>query len=298
MCWIKLQGFLNIDKPSGMTSFDVIRQIKKKFPRKCKIGHLGTLDPMATGVLPVAIWNATRLIEYANESAKIYIAAFVLGGVSDTQDAWGHITVLKDHVTCDEEELKQVLAQFTGKIEQIPPMYSAVHHNGQRLYELARQGLEVAREPRPVTIETIDLLEINRTGDFPQIMIKVICSPGTYIRTLVHDIGFRLGTGAYLNSLIRVKTGSFTLDEAVKLQELIETDDIGAYLLPVDYPLGYMTALELTEEQVLHVKQGRGIKAAKLLNQQRVRLYGEQQLAAIAYYDSEAGMLRPEKVFI
>ncbi len=293
-----MHGFLNIHKPSGITSFDVIRQIKKKFPRKCKIGHLGTLDPMATGVLPVAIGNATRLIEYADESAKVYIATFILGGVSDTQDAWGQITVLNDNVTCGEAELKQVLAQFMGKIEQIPPMYSAVHHNGQRLYELARQGLEVARDPRPVTIETIELLETDQRGDFPQVMIKVICSPGTYIRTLVHDIGFRLGTGAYLNSLIRVQTGSFALNEAVKLQELMETDDIGPYLLPVDYHLGYMAALELTEEQALHVKQGRGIKAETFLHQQRVRLYEKQQLTAIAYYDSEAGMLRPEKVFV
>lgn len=293
-----MQGFFNINKPPGLTSFDVIRQIKKKIPRKCKIGHLGTLDPMATGVLPVAIGTATRLIEYIAESTKVYVAAFILGGVSDTQDAWGHITVLKQNVTCDEEELTQVLNQFVGKIEQIPPMYSAVHHNGQRLYELARQGLEVTRAPRPVTIEAIELLEIDQTEKFPQVTIKVICSPGTYIRTLVHDIGSRLGTGAYLKSLVRVQTGNFVLNQAVMLQDLIKLDDIGPCLLPIDYPLGYMAAFELTEEQVHHVKQGRGFKAETFIHQQRVRLYAKQQLTAIAYYDSEAGMLRPEKVFV
>ena len=158
MCWLKLQGFFNINKPQGLTSFDVIRRIKKQIPRKCKIGHLGTLDPMATGVLPVAVGNATRVIEYAAGVNKEYIAAFILGGVSDTQDATGQITIQQEEVIADADELAGVLQQFTGRIEQIPPMYSAVHHQGRRLYELARQGVEVVREPREVTIEAIELL--------------------------------------------------------------------------------------------------------------------------------------------
>ncbi|HPR93059.1 MAG TPA: tRNA pseudouridine(55) synthase TruB [Syntrophomonadaceae bacterium] len=295
---IKLQGFFNIYKPPGLTSFDVIRQLKKRFSRKSKIGHLGTLDPMATGVLPVAVGNATRVIEYVADSNKAYIAAFILGAVSDTQDAWGNITVLNDNIICNEAELRQVMEQFKGSIEQIPPMYSAVHHNGQRLYELARQGVEVERTPRMITIEVIELLDIDQSGKFPRVTIKVTCSKGTYIRTLVHDIGARMGTGAYLTSLVRVRTGDFCLDEAVPLQELLAAEDMAKYLLPIDYPLRYMTAYELEEEQSLNVKQGKGIKAEGFMHQQKVRLYFKQQLTAIAYYDLEMGVLRPEKVFI
>lgn len=293
-----MQGFFNINKPQGLTSFDVIRRIKKHIPRKCKIGHLGTLDPMATGVLPVAVGNATRVIEYAAGVNKEYIAAFILGGVSDTQDATGQITLRQEEVLADADELTEVLQQFTGRIEQIPPMYSAVHHQGRRLYELARQGVEVVREPREVTIESIELLEISVAGKAIQVMIKVNCSPGTYIRTLVHDIGMRLGTGAYLNSLVRTRSGNFVLEQAVMLDEIVAAQDINRYLLPIDHPLENMAAQELEAGQALLVRQGRGIKGASFLDQQRVRLYEGQQLAAIAFYDAAAGILRPEKVFL
>jgi|LSQX01.2.fsa_nt_gb tRNA pseudouridine55 synthase len=298
MCWLKLQGFFNINKPQGITSFDVIRRIKKQIPRKCKIGHLGTLDPMATGVLPVAVGNATRVIEYAAGVNKEYIAAFILGGVSDTQDATGQITIQQEEVIADTDEVTGVLQQFTGRIEQIPPMYSAVHHQGRRLYELARQGVEVVREPREVTIEAIELLEISSAGKTTQVVIKVSCSPGTYIRTLVHDIGMRLGTGAYLNSLVRTRSGNFVLEQAVMLDEIVTAQDVNRYLLPIDHPLENMAVQELEAGQALVVRQGRGIKGSSFLDQQRVRLYDGQQLVAIAFYDAAAGILRPEKVFL
>lgn len=297
MCWIRLQGFLNVNKPPGLTSFDVIRQIKKQLPRKCKIGHLGTLDPMATGVLPIAIGKATRVIEYAADS-KAYTAAFILGGVSDTQDAWGQITIWQENVVVDENKILETLSQFVGDIEQIPPMYSAVHHKGQRLYELARQGVEVERNSRPVNIKAIELLEIERIEGLTQVLINVVCSRGTYIRTLVHDIGIKLGMGAYLNRLTRVQSGDFNLNEAVMLHELVNTEDISQYLLAIDYPLRNMAALELDEDQNQHVNQGQGITTGAFMHQQRVRLYYKQQLTAIAYYDAEAGILRPEKVFV
>ena len=188
-----------------MTSFDVIRRLKRIFPR-IKMGHTGTLDPMATGVLPVALGQATKIIEYLENVDKVYRASMVLGAVSDTQDAWGKIEYTGAK-SIDAKQVPGVLEKFVGTIEQIPPMYSALHYQGQRLYDLARQGIEVERPPRSIHIKRLDLLEqtINEDG-FPELHLEVECSKGTYIRTLCYDIGQELGTGAYMSALLRVRS--------------------------------------------------------------------------------------------
>ena len=291
-----MHGFINIHKPPGLTSFDVIRQLKKKLPRRSKLGHLGTLDPMAEGVLPVAAGNATRLIKYIEDDNKEYIGSGILGATSDTQDAWGNITYTKEITSVQQQVLQQVLKQFTGVIWQIPPMYSAVHHQGQRLYELARQGMEVERKPRQITIEDIELLGIDYTGNLPEITLKIKCSKGTYIRTLIHDIGQSLGTGAYLSSLVRTRAGVFQLQEAVALQEIMEAADVTEHLLPEDYPLMHIAAYALSPEKALHIKQGRSIKCEEFTENKMVRLYLHHELVAIARYEAEFGILKPETV--
>lgn len=241
-----MHGFLNIDKPVGMTSFDVIRKIRRILPRKTKIGHLGTLDPMASGVLPLAVGDATRLLSFLGEETKSYVATMVLGGVSDTQDAWGTIRPTPHHLVSSEEML-HILPAFTGVIRQIPPMYSAVHYQGQRLYELARQGLEVERTPREIEIYELELLELSRQEINQQARLRVVCSKGTYVRTLCHDMGAILGTGAYMADLVRTRSGAFDLERACRLDDIMERGIREEDLLPLDYPLAHLPELVLNQ---------------------------------------------------
>lgn len=215
-----MHGFLNINKPQGLISFDVIRKLKKVFPRKTKLGHLGTLDPMAQGVLPIAIGEATKIIPYTEDENKEYIATMVLGGSSDTQDAWGQISY-RPEVNVDLNNLKSIMLAYQGNIKQIPPMFSAVHHEGQRLYDLARQGIKVERTEREACIEEIELIKSDLELEYPQITFRVVCSRGTYIRTLCHDIGEKLGTGAFLSALLRSRAGTFKIEDAIRLDDIL-----------------------------------------------------------------------------
>ncbi len=202
-------GVLNINKPLGISSFDVVRKIKKLAKEK-KVGHGGTLDPEACGVLPVCIGRATKAIDFIMEGEKEYIAKVKLGVVTDTYDREGKV-LRESKVDSTEEEITKVINKFVGTIAQVPPMYSALKQNGKKLYELAREGKEVYREPRTVTIHSIDILSI----DSPIIHIKVRCSKGTYIRSLCYDIGEELGCGAMMWELERTATGPFTIDRSV-----------------------------------------------------------------------------------
>lgn len=284
-----MHGFININKPPGITSFDVIRKIRRVFPRKTKIGHLGTLDPMASGVLPLAIGDATRLLCFLGEETKSYMATMVLGAVSDTQDAWGTIKPIDSHLV-SEEELLQILPAFTGIILQIPPMYSAVHHQGQRLYDLARQGVEVEREPRQVEITRLELLQLIQEGGTQQARVRVVCSKGTYIRTLCHDIGTRLGTGAYMSELVRTQSGAFSLDTAYSLDDIIN-GGIGAedFLLPLDYPLSHLYKVYLTDpEQINSIRHGGSIKWLLKPIAGPVKIYSDQRvLMGIGYVKAD-----------
>ena len=211
-----INGIINIYKIKGFTSHDVVAKLRGIVKQK-KIGHTGTLDPDATGVLPVCLGSATKLCDMLTDKEKEYIAKVQLGVTTDTQDMTGTVLSEKE-VNVTESLVREMIQSFVGLYEQIPPMYSALKVNGKKLYELARQGKEVERKARPVTIHYIEILDMA----LPQITIKVGCSKGTYIRTLCHDLGEKLGCGAAMASLERTKSGQFSLDTAITLEELEE----------------------------------------------------------------------------
>lgn len=220
-------GILIIDKPAGWTSMDVCAKIRGILHEK-RVGHGGTLDPMATGVLPVFVGQATRGVEFAEKGRKEYIAGIRLGLVTNTQDTSGEILEQRP-VSVSREEMAAALNRFLGGIQQIPPMYSAIKIGGQKLYELARKGQEVERKPRPVTIYELELLEQTGETDF---LFRCVCSKGTYIRTLCHDLGALLGCGGAMYSLRRTMAAGFTLEEAVTLEEVQQQGE--SLLLPTD----------------------------------------------------------------
>lgn len=244
-----MNGIIIIDKPSGKTSHDMVYAVRRMTGIK-KVGHTGTLDPMATGVLPVCVGSATKAADMLTLSDKAYVAELVLGKTTDTQDAEGK-TLTECEVKVTEAEIRKAVNSFVGEIEQIPPMYSAVKQNGKKLYELARKGIEVERKSRRVTIHSIDILEINGT----HVTIDVSCSKGTYIRTLCEDIGKKLNVGAYMNTLRRTKTGCFTIDESHTIEE-IEKEGVEKFLIPVDRMFTEYPALILNEKQVKSVVNG------------------------------------------
>jgi len=223
-------GILIIDKPAGWTSMDVCAKLRGMFHEK-RVGHAGTLDPMATGVLPVFIGRATRAVEFAVNSDKEYIAGLKLGVVTNTQDTTGDVLEERP-VNLSRADVERILPRFTGPIQQVPPMYSAIKVNGKKLYELARKGREVERQPRPVSIHALELLDGGE--DY---LLRVVCSKGAYVRTLCHDIGQALGCGGCMSSLRRVKAAGFTLADSVTLESVQAAVDRGegeALLLPVD----------------------------------------------------------------
>lgn len=250
-----MDGILNLYKPKDQTSFALVRVIRRLSGEK-RVGHSGTLDPLAVGVLPIFLGKATRIIQYLEETAKTYHVVLTLGVTTDTYDRDGTVTATKDAAGVTLEEVDNHLDQFRGAIKQTPPMYSAVHHDGRRLYELARAGIEVERPSREVTVH--DLQRI--AGDLPQLSLRIVCSKGTYIRSIVHDLGQALGCGAVLDALVREQTGPFHEDQALRIDE-IETrfaegraDDI---LLPVDHPVASWPALRLSADNAEALRHGR-----------------------------------------
>lgn len=294
-----MDGFLNIDKPQGITSYDAIRHLKKILPRKTRIGHLGTLDPMASGVLPIAVGKATRVIEYIADAGKAYRAEMTLGGISDTEDATGNIEYTGVS-SFKEQDLMEAFYACTGTICQIPPMYSAIHFQGRRLYELAREGLEIERAGRNVDIYSITLVKIDRSYELPRITIEVTCSKGTYIRSLCRDIGVKLGTGAYLSALRRLQSGIFSIDHSCPLDSLSRMEDIQTRMVPVDYPLQHIPKIELSspdEEQL--IRNGNKLAYRGEPVPGRVRVFSSDQcLLAIAELQQADGKLiiKPQKV--
>ena len=222
-------GIIVIDKEQNWTSMDVCAKLRGIFHEK-RVGHAGTLDPMATGVLPVFVGRATRAVEFAGEGDKEYVAGLRLGLVTNTQDTSGE-TLEERPVSVTQEELEKVLEGFRGEIQQVPPMYSAIKINGKKLYELARKGREVERPPRKVTIHALTLESREGERDFT---IRVRCSKGTYVRTLCHDIGQALGCGGCMSGLRRTMAAGFTLEDAVKLETVQRAQEAEKLLLPVD----------------------------------------------------------------
>ena len=252
-----MNGIVIVDKPEGWTSQDVTARLRRVFSTR-RIGHGGTLDPMATGVLPVFVGRATRGVEFFEHAEKTYEATLRLGLSTDTEDITGEVLGTKE-VSVTKEEFLSVLPQFRGNIQQIPPMYSALKVNGQKLYDLARKGKEVERQPREITIFELECLDFS--GDTARLRVR--CSKGTYIRTLCKDIGEALGCGGCMAALRRVSAGDYTIDEAVPLQQLLESETPEAYLRPVDSLFLQYPAIVLTEKQTLRCKNGNSFSIAK-----------------------------------
>ena len=245
-----MNGIVIIDKPAGWTSQDVVSKLRGVFKTR-RIGHGGTLDPMATGVLPVFVGRATRGVEFFEHADKTYEAVLQLGITTDTEDTTG--TVLEERpISVTEEQFLAVLEQFRGEIQQIPPMYSALKVNGQKLYDLARQGKEVERKSRTITIFKLECLEFSGTTA----RILVHCSKGTYIRTLCKDIGQALGCGGCMAALRRVQAGEYTLSQTVSLQTLVESECPEQYLAPVDSLFAGYNKVILTANQEKRCRNG------------------------------------------
>ena len=245
-----MNGIVIVDKPEGWTSQDVTARLRRVFGTR-RIGHGGTLDPMATGVLPVFVGRATRGVEFFEHAEKTYETELLLGVTTDTEDVTG--TVLTRQPVCvAPEQLDGVLTRFRGEIMQVPPMYSALKVNGQKLCDLARKGKEVERQPRPVTIHELTLL--SREGDV--LRLRVRCSKGTYIRTLCKDIGEALLCGGCMQALRRVQAGEYAISEAVPLQELLDAQEPGKYLRDVDTMFRNYPAVTLTANQEKRCRNG------------------------------------------
>jgi len=290
-----MDGILVINKPQGWTSHDVVGRVRRLTQQK-RVGHAGTLDPMATGVLLVCLGRATRVAEYLTASDKTYRAVMRLGVETDTFDAEGQVTATHP-VNVGESALRSALEKFSGEIEQIPPMYSALKRDGKPLYKLARKGVKVERAPRRVTIHEITL----RAWQSPDATIDVRCSPGTYIRSLAHDIGAALGCGAHLVALTRLASGSFTIDDAVTLEDLTGLQDLSGLLLPLDAALQNLPAITLDADQTRRIALGQVIPSSDAgpLPDSLYRAYDiHGKLIALIAYDAVAQVWRPKKVLI
>ncbi len=252
-----MNGIVIINKPGGVSSSRVVQIIRKLFPG-LKAGHTGTLDPLATGVLPVCLGRATRLAEYIVELPKKYRAEVVLGKVSDTGDAEGIIDQKSSVPALKRSQVEEVLRVFEGNIEQLPPLYSAVKYEGKPLYHWTRKGKEVHRSPRKVTIYNIEIVELNDQRE-PQLIFDVTCSKGTYIRTLAADIGQSIGCGAYLSSLVRISVGPYNLAKALtpeQVARMVDQGRAGDIIQPMDTAVMHLPQVTLDDKQVEALKNG------------------------------------------
>ncbi len=278
----ELNGIICINKPQEFTSFDVVAKMRGITGTK-KIGHAGTLDPMATGVLPLFFGCATRACDRMPEDGKRYTADFQLGLETDTYDIWGKI-LREQQASCSRSEIEAVLAGFRGRIEQLPPMFSAVRVNGQRLYELARQGKTIERKPRCVEITSLELLEFDEERQCGR--LDIVCSKGTYIRSICHDLGERLGCGGVMTGLVRTQAGIFTLKDCITLeqaQKCAVSGDFSGVLLPVGRLFRSLPAIRLNEVQSKKFCNGLRLDINRVRHQ---RLPGSH-----AVYDNSGGFL-------
>jgi len=291
-----ISGVLVVDKPVGMTSHDVVQQVRAGTSIR-RAGHTGTLDPRASGVLVVLIGPAVRLSEYVSTSDKRYQAVLRFGMTTSTYDTEGEITS-RAPVDISYEELEETLSTFVGEFEQTPPIYSAIKIGGRKAYDIARDGETVEMEPRLITVHSIELLD----WDPPEAVIDVHCSSGTYIRSLASDLGEKLGCGATLVGLRRTRNGQFALRDAVSLSKLQDAFDNGLwykYLIPAAEALSDWYTVELTYEQVDAVRHGHRVEAPEVVKE---GLWGravseEGELVALIEYDAETNEWQPRKVF-
>lgn len=303
-----MDGILAIHKEVGMTSHDVVFKLRKILKTK-KVGHTGTLDPEVSGVLPICVGKATRVSDYVMESGKSYRAEVTIGVSTTTEDQTGEIVDQKrvDQNLWDKDEIIATLKQLEGDIEQIPPMYSAVKVNGKKLYEYARQNIEVERPVRRVHINSIDLIsDIIYENDTGKFEIEVECGKGTYIRTLATQIGALLNYPAHMSHLIRLKSGGFTLNQAIKLddlREIVEQDKLQDVILPLEYGLNGLTKITVHDKNIVtRIQNGQKIEKS-LIDESKhdgefVVWYEDKAIAIMDTYDKNETLYKPKKVFL
>lgn len=303
-----MDGILAIHKEVGMTSHDVVFKLRKILKTK-KVGHTGTLDPEVSGVLPICVGKATRVSDYVMESGKSYRAEVTIGVSTTTEDQTGEIVDQKrvDQNLWDKDEMIATLKQLEGDIEQIPPMYSAVKVNGKKLYEYARQNIEVERPVRRVHINSIDLIsDIIYENDICKFEIEVECGKGTYIRTLATQIGTLLNYPAHMSHLIRLKSGGFTLNQAIKLddlREIVEQDKLQDVILPLEYGLNGLTKITVHDKNIVtRIQNGQKIEKS-LIDESKhdgefVVWYEDKAIAIMDTYDKNETLYKPKKVFL
>lgn len=298
-----MDGILNIYKEKDFTSHDVVAKLRGILHMK-KIGHTGTLDPQATGVLPVCLGRATKACDMMTEKSKVYEAVLLLGITTDTEDMTGQILEQKE-VSCSEAEVKAAAESFRGSYEQIPPMYSAIKVNGKKLYELAREGKNIERKARPVTIYDLTILKI----DLPRVHMEITCSKGTYIRSLCRDIGEKLGCGGCMEELVRTRVGHFLIEDALTLNQveaLMKQERILEVLEPTDRVFASCPAVYAAKRDRKLVRNGNPLPETSLkltdetkASGQWIRLYDdENNFIGIYQYDSDKKRIKPVKMFL
>ncbi len=294
-----INGIINVNKAIGMTSHDVVSRVRRLFHQK-RVGHTGTLDPLASGVLPICAGQGTRVAEYLSEEGKAYQAEIIFGAVTDTYDAEGAVIRTGDTSTLSLAHIEEVLPDFSGPQMQMPPRYSAIKIQGQPAYKRARAGEDVTMETRAIEIYHLAVLQ----WQAPRLVLAIECSKGTYIRSLAYDLGERLGCGAYLAALVRTRSGPFLLSESIALEQLaeaIEHGDATRYIFPPDSALQQYPALTLPAAIIERVQHGNAFTNPESMAQPShslARIYDEDgHFVAIASWENEEHQWRPKKVF-
>jgi tRNA pseudouridine55 synthase len=298
-----MNGLLIIDKPEGLTSHDVVARVRRTLRTK-RVGHTGTLDPLATGVMVILVGKATRLAKFLEKDTKEYFATVQFGFETDTGDRTGRWT--EDLPTAGDDlsvvlsgtNWVETLAPFRGNIEQTPPMYSAKKVDGKKLYELARMGLEVARKPAAITIHELEVIETAGAG---QVFLRVVCSAGTYIRTLAQDIGRRIGTGAHLVELRRTASGKFTIADSMTLDLFENLDDPAAALRPIREATGNLPVFEISDERVGKTRNGMSTRdlSGRFADRENIQMVDAAgELIAVGFYDDAAKAIQPKIVLV
>lgn len=293
-----INGIIVVNKPQNWTSHDCVAVMRRAVGVK-RIGHTGTLDPMATGVLPVCIGTSARIMEYLDLDNKTYRCTMRLGITTDTEDVWGEVLTETDPSNVTEEQIREVFSTFVGEIEQIPPKYSALKVNGKKLYEYARAGQEVEIKSRKITISSIDIEKIEGN----EITFVVVCSKGTYVRTICKDIGDKLGCGAAMSALTRIASGIFTLEEAIDIEKIKEMskEEIVEKLYPTDYPLIHFGRINMTAVQAKDFVNGKRLKRENLeivdasKHEEMYNIYYGDEFLGVAQFDRH--ILKSHKVF-
>lgn len=304
---MQMDGILAVWKPEGWTSHDVVAKVRRILRMK-RIGHAGTLDPMVTGVLPLCLGRSTRVVEYLQERPKAYEAVLKLGISTDTEDITGAVIEERPFPSVSEEAIREALLRFVGQIDQVPPMYSAVKVDGKRLYELAREGKTVERKSRAVTIYELELIDLKLDQAFPEIVFSVVCSKGTYIRTLCVDIGKSLGVPATMAKLTRSMSGGITRERCLTLEqieELQQKGELAGRLIDADEAIDHLPEAKVGGNLGRLALLGQKVPLAQAVidhaapsDGMLIRLYNESRtFVGIFQIDTERGQLKPVKVF-